>query len=77
MFRKSSQGPDLNPVQVLWKQEVHVRKLANIQESKLICTEKWAETPPSRCAGLISSLVAAIASQEVTTYEKLPTYGVM
>ncbi len=48
----------MNPIERLWtdlKQAVHRRKPTNITELKWFCTEEWAQTPASCCAGLIIS----------------------
>ncbi len=44
-----SQGPDLDPVEMLrkdLKQAAHVRKPTHILEMKLYCNEGWAKIPP-------------------------------
>ena len=46
-----SQSPDLNPIEMLWKdlkRSVHARKPTNIHELKQFCKEEWAKIPPSR-----------------------------
>lgn len=53
-----SQSPDLNPMEMLWKDlkwAAHARKPPNIPELKLLCEEEWAKISPSRCAGPINS----------------------
>ncbi|KAF7656364.1 hypothetical protein LDENG_00042530 [Lucifuga dentata] len=45
-----SQSPDLNPIEMLWKdlkQQFHDRKPTNIPELKLFCKEEQAKIPPS------------------------------
>ncbi|KAF7644058.1 hypothetical protein LDENG_00228710, partial [Lucifuga dentata] len=46
-----SQSPDLNSIEMLWKdlkQAVHDRNPTNIPELKLFCKEEWAKIPPSQ-----------------------------
>ena len=54
----STQSPDLNPIEYLWKDlkiAVHKHSPSNLTELEQICKEEWGEIPKSRCAKLIQS----------------------
>ncbi|KAI4872220.1 hypothetical protein NFI96_000666 [Prochilodus magdalenae] len=52
----SSQSPDLNPIENLWKVlkiKVHMRCPKNLDDLEKICMKEWAKITPETCAGLI------------------------
>lgn len=54
----SSQRPDLNPIENLWrylKMSVHRRFPSKLTDIKRICGEEWQKIPKSKCAQLVSS----------------------
>uniref|UniRef100_A0A7N8YDG6 Coiled-coil domain containing 138 n=1 Tax=Mastacembelus armatus TaxID=205130 RepID=A0A7N8YDG6_9TELE len=54
----SSQSPDLNPIEHLWrdlKMAVHQRSPSNLTELERICKEEWQRIPKSRCEKLVAS----------------------
>ncbi|KAL0147233.1 hypothetical protein M9458_057459 [Cirrhinus mrigala] len=54
----SSQSPDLNPTEHLWrdlKMAVHQRLPSNLTELERICKEEWQRIPKSRCEKLVAS----------------------
>ena len=51
----SSESPDLNPIESLWKDlkiAVHRHSPSNMAELEQICKEEWEKIPKSRCAKL-------------------------
>ncbi len=56
-----SLSPDLNPIQILWKElsKQFIRK-----PTKWFCTKEWAKTPACYCSGLILKLYLQLLQQK-------------
>ncbi|KAK3565294.1 hypothetical protein QTP86_004792 [Hemibagrus guttatus] len=66
----SSQSPDLNPIENLWRElkiRVMARRPSNLKELELIAKDEWAKIPVLTCKKLVSNyrkrLIAAIANE--------------
>uniref|UniRef100_A0AAZ3SD85 Tc1-like transposase DDE domain-containing protein n=1 Tax=Oncorhynchus tshawytscha TaxID=74940 RepID=A0AAZ3SD85_ONCTS len=66
----TSQSPDLNPIENLWKElktAVYKCSPSNLTELELFCKEEWEKISVSRCAKLIETypkrLTAVIAAK--------------
>lgn len=47
-----NKSPDLKPIKILWrilKRQVHQRDPQNLEELKITCQEKWANTEQQCC----------------------------
>ena len=69
----SSQSPDLNPTEHLWRDleiVVHPRSPSNPTELERFCIEEWVKLAKDRCAKLVASyskrLEAVIAAKDAT-----------
>ena len=70
----SSQSPDLNPIEHLWRDlkiAVHRRSPSNLAEIEQFSREEWAKISSSRCVKLVeinsNRLVAVIVVKRVST----------
>ncbi len=71
----SSQSPDLNPIENLWRElKVRVAKRqpqTNLNDLERICKEKWDKIPPEMCSNLVANykkhLTSVIANKGFAT----------
>ncbi|CDQ88488.1 unnamed protein product, partial [Oncorhynchus mykiss] len=70
----SSQSPDLNPIENLWKElktAVHKCSPSNLTELELFCKEEWEKMSVSRCAKLIETYPKRLTARSDLTFVTL------